>query len=50
MLMHNTYYKIQKQQLTNSSIIEHKIVDEITTNIDDIYFKFHTYIAKDKYF
>ena len=34
MLMHNTYYKIQKQQLTNSSIIEHKIVDEITTNID----------------
>ena len=49
MLMHNTYYKY-KQQLINSSIIEHKIVDEITTNIDDIYFKFHTFLAKDKHF
>lgn len=50
MRMFNTYPVIQKVQSENSDIIQYQMINEIDANIDDTYFKFHTYIARDKYF
>ena len=41
---------MQKIHLPNSDIIQYHFINEIDVNIDDTYFKFHTYIAGNKYF
>lgn len=50
MRMFNTFPVMQKIQSENSDIIQYQMINEINVNIDDTYFKFHTYIARNKYF
>ena len=50
MRIFNNYFVMQKIQSKNSDIIQYQMINEINTNIKDIYFKFHTYIARNKYF
>ena len=50
MRMFNTFPVMQKIQSENSDIIQYQMINEINVNIDDTYFKFHTYISRNKYF
>ena len=50
MRMFNTFPVMQKIQSENNDIIQYQMINEINVNIDDTYFKFHTYISRNKYF
>ena len=50
MLMFGTFPVVQKVQYKDSSIIGYQMIDELQVSIDEKYYKFHTYLAKDKYF
>ena len=50
MRMLNTFPIMEKIQLVHSVIIQYQMINEIDANIDDTYFKFHTYISRNKYF
>ena len=50
MRMFNIFPIMQKIQSENSDIIQYQMINKIDANIDDTYFKFHTYISRYKYF
>ena len=49
MRMFNTYSVMRIQTTPDSNIIQYDFIKEENVSIDDTYYKFHTYIARNKY-